>query len=165
MQMQVIRSSRVRYALLLLLSLPFVAIGALLLKRDPASLVGWANVLFFGASALVFAWQVVDPQPRLVFSDQGVLDRTLGVGLIPWAEIDGAYLASMNGNRFLCLELRDPERWVGKLGRVQRALVAGNVALGFTPISLNLSCIVGDPLTIQAHVLAMAAASRDRGDR
>ncbi len=161
MQTLVIRSSRLSYALLLLVSLVFVAVGVLLLVRRPeAAIAGWTTLMFFGACALVFAWQLFDLRPRLVFSEVGVLDRTLGVGVIPWTEIDDAYLASINGNSFLCLELRDPERWIEKLGPVRRALVAGNASLGFTPISLNLGCIAGDPLEVQTYVLTMAAASR-----
>jgi len=74
---------------LLIASLAFVASGVFLLLRSPDKWVGWMSIIFFGACALVFVWQLLDARPRLIIDDSGVFDRSLGVGVIPWSQIVG----------------------------------------------------------------------------
>lgn len=155
-----IDGSRSRYALLLAAALAFVVVAVLILLRGTrlaASLpgtsfetfVGWAGVAFFGACALVFARQLFDPRPRIVIDNAGVLDRTLGVGVIPWDEICDAQLRHIGGQPFISLELRDEEPWLARLRPMHRRLAAANRALGFGSLNLNLSATRADP----AHVL------------
>lgn len=158
----VIRSSRGKLLLLLLAALAFVAGGLFILAhgRPGEAWVGWAGIVFFGACAAVFVRQLLDARPRLVIDDIGILDRTLGVGLIPWQDIAGAYLRSLQGNHFICLELRDPAPWLAKLSAVQRAMTAANEALGFTPLSLNLAGVAADPRQVLELILKVLV-SRD----
>lgn len=111
MQPLVISNSRWKYLLFLLVSLGFVA-GGIFILRIPNSTIdrwtGWATILFFGAGAALFIRQLFDARPRLTINEQGIDDRTLGVGLIPWSEITNAYVKSIKGNDFVCLILRDP---------------------------------------------------------
>jgi hypothetical protein len=148
----VLGPSRWRHALLLLVSLAFVAGGFFILAM-PASrgksvkekqLLGWTTIVFFGGCALVFVWQLIDSRPRIIIDDDGIYDRTLGVGRIPWPEIQDAYVRSISGNDFICLELLDAERYVQRTNPVRRALAGMNSALGFTPITLNISCLAAD---------------------
>lgn len=150
-----IKSSRLKYILLLIASLGFVAGGIFILIHGDAgdTWVGWMSIVFFGAGIPIFVWQLVDSRPRLVIDDQGILDRTLGVGVLPWSEITGAYLKSIRGNSFICLEVRNPERWIGKLSPVKRAMLSANEKLGFTALNLNLSAIAADPSQILELIL------------
>jgi hypothetical protein len=125
----VLKNSRWQYLLLLLASLGFVAGGVSILAMGKSSLAGWAGIVFFGAWALVFT-RLVDARPRLIIS--GILDRTLGVGIIPWSDIEGAYHRSISGNHFICLILRDPETYRQRLSPLRRTVASANRALGFT---------------------------------
>ena len=129
--------------------------GIFILKHGNTSdaWIGWMSIVFFGAGIPLFAWQLIDSRPRLVIDNQGILDRTLGVGVIPWPEITGAYLKSIQGNSFICLEVRDPERWLGQLSPVKRAMVSANEALGFTVLNLNLSAVAAEPSQILELIL------------
>jgi hypothetical protein len=157
----VIGSSRWRHGILLLSSLAFVAGGILILAMptsEPGSLAGqrlagWSSTIFFGGCALIFVWQLIDSRPRLIIDDDGIYDRTLGIGRIPWSDIRGAYLRSISKNVFICLELRDSEHYVRRTNAVKRALAGANAALGFTPISLNLSGVAADPGDILELIL------------
>lgn len=158
----VIGPSRWRNVVLLLGSLAFVAGGIFILampisKRESRTrqrLVGWSSIIFFGGCALVGAWQIIDSRPRLIIiNDEGILDRTLGVGPIPWSDIRGACLRSISGNDFICLDLQDSERYLQKTNAVKRALASANIALGFTPISLNLSGVAADSNDILELIL------------
>ncbi len=116
----------------------FVAAGIFLVIVGQAA-VGWMSLTLSGACGAVFVRQLLDSRPRLVIDDHGIMDRTLGVGVIPWGDIQGAYVKTIYGNDFICLELRDPQLFVSRLGAVHRATQAANRPLGFTELSLNLS--------------------------
>ncbi|GGA37572.1 hypothetical protein GCM10010981_28410 [Dyella nitratireducens] len=116
------------------------------------------SILFFGAGIPLFLWQLLDARPRLVIDDQGVFDRTLGVGVIPWSEITGAYVRSVNSADFICLELRDPTPWLQRLSPIKRAMVSANEAMGFTALNLNLSGVAADVQQVHELIVKMAAS-------
>lgn len=143
-----IKPSRARYLLLLAASLGFVAAGVFILLAGGKAVAGWMAILFFGACSLVFVQQMLDAKPRLIIADEGVFDRTLGIGMIPWWEIQGAFVKSISGNDFICLQLADPGKYLDRLSDVRRAMTTANEALGFTPISLNMSGLAVDTTEI-----------------
>ena len=105
------------------------------------AIVGWANIVFFGGAALLFARELVDPRPRLVIDDRGIFDRTLWVGVIDWHDITDAYVRSAHGHAFICLSLRDPMKYTMRLSPLVHRLVSSNHTLGFAELSLNLAGI------------------------
>jgi hypothetical protein len=135
-----IKPSRAKFALLFLAACAFVAAGIAMIVYGPASdtWIGWVCTFFFGGGLLIFGRQLFDARPRLVINRDGVFDRTLGVGVIAWSEIRGASLRSIKGNDFIALELYHPEVWIGRLSRMQQALVTANRELGFGVLNLNL---------------------------
>lgn len=137
MEKLVIKNSRWKYVLLLIGSLGFVAAGIWMLIKG--EWFGWLAILFFGSGIPIFIWQIADARPRLIIDEQGVLDRTLGVGRIAWSDIEAAYVRSINGNDFICLELKNSEKYGQKLSKVKRAMASANRGLGFTDFNLNLS--------------------------
>jgi hypothetical protein len=155
-----IRASRLKYAGFLLIAIGFVATSILLVRVAHERVVGWAGILVFGAAIPIFARQLLDSRPRLVIGDQGVFDRTLGVGVIPWSEITGVRLATTAGNDFLCLEVRDPAMFTAHFGAVRRALMSGNRALGFAELNLNVSGLSLRSDEILALISARCAATR-----
>lgn len=157
----VIGPSRWRHVMLLLGSLAFVAGGVFILGMPPSrgesvqeqQTIGWGCIIFFGGCGLVGVWQLIDLRPRLIIDDDGIYDRTLGVGRIPWEEIQGAYLLTVSGHDFICLELLDADRYLQRTNPVKRALAGAKTALGFAPISLNLSCVAADSRDILELIL------------
>jgi hypothetical protein len=137
MEKLIIKNSRWKYVLMLVASIGFVVAGIWMVIRGKP--FGWVGVVFFGSGIPIFVWQLADSRPRLVVDERGVLDRTLGVGLIVWGDIEAAYVRSINGNDFICLELRNREQYWRKLSKVKRAMAAANRSLGFTDFNLNLS--------------------------
>lgn len=137
MEKLVIKNSRWRYVLLLVGCIGFVAAGIWMVIAGNS--FGWLAILFFGSGIPVSIWQIADTRPRLVIDEHGVLDRTLGVGRIAWSDIEAAYVRSISGNDFICLELKNAEEYARKLSKVKRAMAAANRNLGFTDFNLNLS--------------------------
>ena len=158
MEKLIIKSSRRSYFLYLFVSVGLVAVGVILLFRG--NWFGLVPVIFFGSCAAVFVRQIIDSRPRLVIDERGVVDRTLGVGLIEWADIVGAYVVSMNGTDFICLELRDAEKYRPRLSNVRRAMASANRRLGFTDFSLNLSGVDANTYEVFELVMKFCEVSR-----
>ena len=152
-----IKTSRLKYVLLLCAALGFIAGGIFIIShgKPDETWIGWMSVIVFGSGVPLFAWQLFDSRPRLVIDEQGILDRTLGVGVIPWSEITCAYVKSIQSNDFICLEVRNPERWLARLSPVKRAMVSANEALGFTVLNVNLSGVAADTSQILELILKM----------
>jgi hypothetical protein len=158
MEKLVIKNSRWRPTLLLAASCGLVFVGGFLVYRG--EMFGWVPLLFFGAGIPIFVWQIADARPRLIIDERGVMDRTLGVGRIEWADVEGAYVAAISGNDFICLELRNPEKYRRKLSKVRRWMAAANLNLGFTDFSINLSNVGAGTEEIFELVLKLTALSR-----
>jgi len=77
----------------------------------------WALLLVVsGAIAILASW-LVRSRPRLVVTDRGILDRSLGVGWICWDEIEGAYQSRPG----VSLRLRPETRAARRLRRRSKA--------------------------------------------
>lgn len=163
----VLGPSRGRFALLLVVSLAFVFAGvamALLGNDFRAVFIGWTSIVFFGACAIVFGIQLLDGRPRIIVDDHGVFDRSLGIGVIPWAEILGADVREVADNRFISLDLRDANIFLARLSPVRRRLTEANTGLGFPPINLNVAAVAIDPYVL-AELIVKEAARRREPDR
>jgi len=73
---------------------------------------------------------VADKRPRLVISRQGVEDRAIGVGLVPWTAIAAIEESAVQQSRFLCLRLRDPDAW-------RRMVMDIRAVFGVAPFSID----------------------------
>jgi hypothetical protein len=89
-----ITGSRAKTALYLLISIIFVAVGAMLLRGPSASAMAWLCVAFFGLGVLLFAWLLIRPQ-TLDLDSEGF---TLGGGMVRspkkvlWREVEGFHV-------------------------------------------------------------------------
>ncbi len=140
-----------------LLSLGFVIIGNFMLLSGEPPLIAWSCILFFGLGIPIFGRELFDRRPRIILSHEGIFDRTLGVGVIRWEDVEGAFSQSINGSDFICLHLRNPERYVGKLSPAKQKLAAANASMGFTPLSLNLSGVQANTHQVLELILARVA--------
>jgi hypothetical protein len=164
METLVISNSRWRYILLLFVCVGFVVTGIFLVKTADTTFetwAGWPAIIFFGAGIPLFIWQIVDRRPRLTINELGINDRTMGVGLIPWAEITDSYVKSIRGNHFICLVARNPEIWTSKFSTAKKAMIKANKALGFTELNVNLSGTSAQPQEIHELILKLSASSRE----
>ena len=128
MERLVIGNSRIKGVVLTFGSLGFVVVGAFILINGDGDdrWIGWMSVAFFGDCSLTGLWMLFDQRPRIVVDDNGIYDRTLGVGQIPWSEIDDAYIQSIKGNDFICLELRNQHEYLERMSAVNRSMAKAN---------------------------------------
>jgi hypothetical protein len=155
-----IKNNRQKYLVLLIAAMGFVAGGIFMIlhPRSPADRwIGWMSLIFFGSGVPLFGKKISESGPRLIINDQGIFDRTLGIGTIPWSEITGAYIKSIKDNDFICLELRNPEMWSNQLSGIRKAAVSANKALGFTEFSVNLVGAAADATAIHELIIKKIA--------
>lgn len=102
--------------------------------------VGWAGLLFFGVALFYIVRMLRRNQPALQINTTGLYDRTTGVavGRIDWEDIEGFRSKSVLGNRFILVDVTDPEEYIrrgeGKLA--QKALRANFKKYG-APITIG----------------------------
>lgn len=161
MQPLVVLRSKRKYIRHLVVVGVFAAIDVFMIMRgsSPGELYGgWFGLLCFGSSGLVFMRELRDSRPRIIINELGIEDRKLGVGLIPWSEITGAYIKSVKGNDFICLLLRNPEMWTHKLRPTAQKLRKANRALGFSELNLVLAGTDANSGKVLALILEFIAA-------
>lgn len=150
-----------KYAGYLAISFVFAAIGTWA-AFNGGNWIAWANAVVFGGCAAFFAWQIARAgPPRLVIDDDGLLDRTLGVGVIAWNDVIDAQALHVFGQSFVRLALRDPDVYVQRMKPISRRAAGANKSLGFGDLSLTLDGLRGaNADAIAALIRAEAAARR-----
>ena len=118
------------------------------LRANPGSVAGWVGlvgVILFGIGGVIGLVQGTRRGPRLTIDDQGVNDRTLGVGVIPWDDIAGVSVYGLAQEPRLALNLRNPAKYVARASGVIGVLARRHLASGFPPFSINLAGLDADP--------------------
>lgn len=142
-----IKSSPVKLLLLSLAAAAFVAFGVFLVfvvaaEADEDSLratvIGWASIIFFGSGLIGFLFRLFDRRPRIVLDDEGIEDRSLGVGKIFWSDIEAAYLNDFVTSKFIALQIPDAEKYLQLASGAGSQIVSANQALDFEAFNINL---------------------------
>jgi hypothetical protein len=139
------RNSPWRIALLLVVALAFVVLGAWMIgafgrapdHRFKTQAIGWVSVVFFGLAAILVTRRLFDTDVEIRIDANGIYWRRRSSQVIPWSAIDRITIGEVRGQRFACLFLRDPRAFpsdgvTGMLGGANKALGFGDVALGAT---------------------------------
>lgn len=139
----IIHASRRKLALLLLGAVVFVVLGFWIIDAKPdKAWAGWLSIVFCGLGIPVFLWQILDRRPRIVIDEQGITDRTLGVGTIAWADIENAERASITIRgqemEYIGLHLRNTETYLQKASPGRRPALESGRMFSLAPFSLSL---------------------------
>ena len=142
-------NSRLRIALLILVSIAFVALGFWMIgafgpvpssKRYSPTMVwgiGWICVLFFSLCAIAWVRRLLGDTEQLWIGAAGVHCHAWSDKLIPWAEITNVTTWSYKRQKFLILHLRDPSLFPGRgiraaLASANRRLAGGDIHISMT---------------------------------
>lgn len=155
-------SSRWRIALLTLLAVGFVALGAWEVGafgvpprsgRLPAivpMIIGWSCILFFGACGLILIGKLTDTSEQLRINAAGIRWTRWSDQTIPWAEITDVTIwepvvqGVFYRQKMLVLHLRDPARFPGgglsgALAGANRKLTGGDIAISLTGMDCSFA--------------------------
>lgn len=153
--------SRSKAVKLLLLSTLFVAGGIFMLQQaDAPRWAAWLCIVFFGMGIPLGFFQLLDRRPQILINEWGIFDRTLHRDFINWEIIRDAYLASVNGQQFICLVVDKEFEPSKKKGGIQRQLASLNKELGFQELNLNVGSVQVDAARLTAFILAMKSAEK-----
>ncbi len=153
----VIPLSRWRILLPLLPALLFVTVGVwLFLKEDfavgsrfysypwLAKTIGAITSLWFGAMGALVFWKLFDRRPGITIDSRGITDwsSVVSIGLIAWEDIESISVQEGKSPNFLYLNLRNPEKYVGRArNRFHAYLLRSNIRWRGTPVSLTASTL------------------------
>jgi hypothetical protein len=104
-----------------------------------ARIVGWIGLVFFGSGLIWLPIRFFRTGPQVVVSHEGIYDRRLKVGVVFWGDVAAIYTRRIKTTEFLCLELRDPEKYLSRLPPWKRIVVAANRRLGFADLPIGFS--------------------------
>lgn len=130
--------------------------------------VGWlegACALFFGGGALCFVFRALDRRPQVVLDDEGLFDRRLRVGPVPWERIEGAALVRVYGSAVLCLRVDAVERLAPGRERRWRAASRAGRRLGLGDLCVGLDGLDARPEEVLRRVRARIGGGRLPPDR
>ena len=104
-----------------------------------AKLVGVAGVIFSGAGAAYGFLKLFDSAPGLIVDSKGIFDNSSGIsaGLIPWTDITGFKVGSIQRQRFLSIEVRNPDKYIQRASGLKRLLVSLNARYFGGPIHIS----------------------------
>ncbi len=118
------------------ISLVFGAV-CLYLALGRGDLAWFAGLVPSAALFVAALGSLTDQRPRLVITRQGVEDRAIGVGLVPWTAIAGLEETAVRQSRFLRLKLHDPAAWRARMPVWRRAVMDVRAVFGVTPFSID----------------------------
>jgi hypothetical protein len=101
--------------------------------------VGWFGFVFFGLTALKIVVDILRPRPRVIINDEGIEDRRLKIGVVPWKDIAAIELRRMGPAKFFCVEVRDPDHYVSRMPAVVRLGTWANGLLGHPPVTMTFA--------------------------
>jgi prepilin signal peptidase PulO-like enzyme (type II secretory pathway) len=101
--------------------------------------VGIASILFFGATGIYGIRKMFDKSVGLTIDDNGIIDNTnaTSIGLIKWYDITEIKTAQVMSTKILLIFTKDPDKILEKVSGMKRKLMAGNMKMYGTPLSIT----------------------------
>jgi hypothetical protein len=124
---------------------------------------GWVVIALGSLYALFQLRSLGEDQERVVIDDSGIRDSMLPVGVIGWAEVQGASVQRVGSVAVVSLQLREPEPFLRRLPRVRQFIARKALEAGLPGLYLTLVGTDGDPSRI-ADLINQRAASRTRSN-
>lgn len=104
-----------------------------------ARIAGWAGICFFSLGFIAVPRQLRRTGPQVIIDERGIGDLRSKFALIEWADVAALSIGSIHGQKFLCVQVVDPEKYLSRLSASGRAGAKANLSLGFPEIALTFS--------------------------
>ncbi len=88
----------------------------------------------------------------LVMSEEGIIDRRLGVGLILWSDILDVQIESRYNSHFICLRVEDAEKYISRLSGAKLSNMRHSQKLGFNMLNIDVNAFDIEPLELMEHI-------------
>ncbi len=102
-----------------------------------------AGILFASICGFYGCVKIFDRNPGLLIDDDGIVDNSSAVaaGRIHWHEVIGIRENEIFGQRFLTIEVDDPERFLNRGGTLKAKLNSANADLTGSPINISANSL------------------------
>lgn len=138
MEVVEVNSSRKLSASLLALSSLFLGGGVYVLWIGGPKWIGLTNIIFFFPFVIFFIKKLLEKHQTLVIDELGIEDKVMNTGKIVWDDIESAYLHKSQGAYFLCLEVKNEDKYLSRLSTLMHARAMLNKKFGLTAFSIGL---------------------------
>jgi len=102
-------------------------------------IVGWFGVCFFSLGFVVLPRQLLRGGPQVIIDERGLEDRRSKLGLVDWADVVSLSVGEIKKQRFLCVEVVDPKKYLDRFSIAGRVAAQANRGLGFSEITIGFS--------------------------
>lgn len=135
--------------------------GALYMFFVKKNFVLSVSMFIVGAIVILLVYQFWPiTSAVLIMNEQGINDRRLGVGVIDWFDIEEVQIEHRYQSQFICMRLRDPEKYIARLSGDKLIKMRDNQKLGFNMLNIDVSAFEVDPLQLMEHVRKTSAQHR-----
>ena len=128
--------NKIKITLLTIGSILFVVIGSFMLWN----FIGIIAILFFGVTGIYGIIKLFDSKTGLKIDSNGITDNSniTSIGLIKWNDIYQIRSEQVASEKFIMIDLIEPEKYIKKAGNVIKArLMKTNMKMYGTPISIT----------------------------
>jgi len=135
--------SKIKTVLMIFLGLLMLSAGYFLttVPGIAVKIVGWIGLCFFGLCFLIIVRSLFKKGPAFIVNEKGIEDFQSKWGLVPWADIVYVTIGVINRQRFLCVEVEDPNSYLSRIPVWQRFLINANKSLGFPAITISFNTL------------------------
>lgn len=84
---------------------------------------------------------LVEKKPNLVVSAEGIHAPHWGVAVVFWDEFEDVFVKSDSDGDYLCLSLRQPEKYRARSGRLAKIANTANRETGFGDLTIKSSTV------------------------
>lgn len=139
----------------------FLACGALLYSLGH-HFVGWLTLYFLAPLIFHLRRLFSGGAAALTVSKEGLTDQTpnLGVGFIPWDQIQEIELRTVRNQSFLEVRTCNQSELLARLGWMKRGMAYTNGLFGVGSILINLSAVEGEPWFIMEMIKELRPSPR-----
>lgn len=154
---KVIALSKIKILLLTIGAVVFVLLGVWFLSLDAQTIesqrkfnsptlvygIGVVSIVFFGLCGLVGIKKFFDNSPGLIISSKGIQDNSSGVsaGLIPWEEVVGIGEYQIQKQKFISIQVKDPEKYANNGNALKRMANRANIKMCGTPVNISANSL------------------------
>ena len=103
------------------------------------TVAGWFGFVFIGCVAVKSIVVMLRPGIRVIVDDDGIEDRRLRIGVVPWEEITAIELCWTGPAKYLCVEVLDPDKYLARMPLHVRLATRANALLGYPPITMTFA--------------------------
>lgn len=154
---KVVELSKIKIILLIFGAVGFVVLGVWFLSMGAHVIqnrkifnntfmvygIGVITIVFFGLCGFIGLMKLFDSSPGLIISTEGIVDNSSGVsaGLISWSEVVGIGEYEIQNQKFISIQIKDPERYAVNGNAIKRMAHRANIKMCGTPINISANSL------------------------